>query len=100
MSYEGIWSIGITPTRENHPHQKTNLTHYKLWPTKFRGRSRLRFCSSIQKVGGSIPLGVIGIFNFIKHISCTVDSNRNDFQGYIMEVKGGRLLRELQTLKP
>jgi len=65
MTYDLIWSIGIKPTRGNHQYQKTNLTQYKFWPPKIRGRGRLRHCARIRKVASSIPDGVIGILYWI-----------------------------------
>ena len=58
-----------------------------------RWRSRLRHCATNQKVAGSIPDGVIGIFHWHnpsgRTMALGVDSasNRNEYQEYFLGVK-------------
>ena len=65
----------------------------------------LRCCATNRKVAGSIPAGVSGFFidlkSFRSHYGTGVDSasNRNEYQVYILGVKGGRCVR-LTTLPP
>jgi len=49
----------------------------------------LRCCATNQKVAGSIPVGVIGIFHSDRTMNLGVDSafNRNEYQGYFLGVK-------------
>ena len=59
----------------------------------------LRCCATNRKVVASIPAGVIGFFfdikSFRSHYGSGVDSasNRNEYQEYFLEVKGGRCVR-------
>ena len=59
----------------------------------------LRCCATNRKVAGSIPAGVIGFFidikSFRSHYGPGVDSasNRNEYQEYFLEGKGGRCVR-------
>ena len=68
-------------------------------------RSWLMHCATSQKVVGSIPDGVIGIFHltrsFWPHHGPGVDSasNRNEYQEYFLGGKGGRCVG-LTTLPP
>ena len=65
----------------------------------------LRCCATNQKVAGSIPACVSGflidIKSFRSHYGPGVDSasNRNKYQKYFLEAKGGRCVR-LKTLPP
>jgi hypothetical protein len=71
------------------------------------GGAWLRHCATSQKVVGSIPHGVNGIFHW-RNPSCRtvalieVDSasNRNEYQEYFLGDKGGRWCIELTTLPP
>ena len=70
-----------------------------------RWRSWLRHCATSRKVAGSIPDGVIGIF-YCQNPSCPhygtgvdLTSNRNEYQEYFLEFKGGRC-EGLTTLPP
>jgi hypothetical protein len=66
-----------------------------------RWRSWLRHCATSRKVAGSIPHGVTAIFHLHNSSDPGIDSasNRNEYQGYFLEGKGGRCLR-LTTLPP
>jgi hypothetical protein len=50
--------------------------------------ARLGHCATSQKVVGSIPSGVIGIYNY-GHCGPGVNSasNRNEYGGYLLGVK-------------
>jgi len=51
----------------------------------------LKHCTTSQKVTGSIPDGIIGIFHLSNHSGLGVDSvcNRNEYQEYFLGGKGG-----------
>ena len=57
-----------------------------------RWRNWLRHCATSRKVSGSIPDDVIGIFHWHNSLAFGVDSatNRNEYQRYLLEGKGGR----------
>jgi hypothetical protein len=63
-----------------------------------RWRSWLRHCPINRKVAGSIPDGVIGIFHW-HNPGVDSASNRNEYQEYFLESKGGRCVW-LTTLPP
>ena len=54
-----------------------------------------RCCATNRKVPGLIPPGVIDIKSFRSHYGPGVDSasNRNEYQDYFLEGKGGRCIR-------
>jgi hypothetical protein len=63
----------------------------------FTGDTRLRHCATSRKVAGSIPDGVIGIFNYGPGVDSA--SPRNEYQEYFLGNKDGRCVG-LTTLPP
>jgi hypothetical protein len=68
-----------------------------VWGTQWC--SWLRHCTTRPKVAGSIPDGVIGVFHWLNPSGRTIASNRNEYQGYLLESKRGRCVG-LITLPP
>jgi len=87
-----IMSVGrqLYLTTSLHPTRHIMTIALYIWETAVA--QWLRYCATNRKVAGSIPIGVIGIFDiksFRSHYGPGINSasNRNEYQEYFLGVK-------------